>query len=275
MAIFLLNSRDQLARAFSALLCLMALPACAQNERVIKGRVLDESNLPIQGANVIACYSGWGLSNGQMVWDKTFCSNAVVTNHEGAYAVSFKGASLFRMVATKDGWTQARDFNSDENTITMLPIEAYRKRVAAAAAASEFEVQKRSPNEQDGDYYCRVLASRSQTVSIRYNGEEISVKTDFLQQDSKKAAIFAVRGSRSNVDALLKDAQIKFQGKAVNANFFVQTKSSLCPSELHVVAIESDGTDLSNALNMEVFLPSIKTMFDLKRSQDLIQSGKF
>jgi hypothetical protein len=50
---------------------LLALAACAGRMRVVEGRVVDHATgRPVSGAVVTLAGRGWGISDGQLVWDK-------------------------------------------------------------------------------------------------------------------------------------------------------------------------------------------------------------
>ena len=56
------------------------LESCAHEERPLTGKVVDESGNGIGRVAVRACYTGWGWSNGGLVWDKPHCSETVLTD---------------------------------------------------------------------------------------------------------------------------------------------------------------------------------------------------
>jgi hypothetical protein len=70
----------------------------------IRGEVTDyESGEPIRGATVTAVRSGWGVSNGQLVWDKDR-SVSVMTDVGGAFAVDVRSGSSVKLRAQAGGY---------------------------------------------------------------------------------------------------------------------------------------------------------------------------
>jgi hypothetical protein len=250
---------------FFAVLCLIALPACTRDEQTIEGAVVDESNAPVPGATVTACYSGWGWSNGQLVWDKVFCSDPVVSNNEGKYAIIFKNADFVRLNAKKEGWTQAKDFNSNDVKIILIPTKAHMERVAREAHARDEESRKRLESETDADYYCRVLVPHSSSVNLKYQKQTLTVVTSFLLSDSQPSAIFGVRASPLSANAFASEAQLEIHGRKFNTHLSHQTKTKSCAPDFHLIESKLDNFNMDSVQTLEVYLPSISSMFELQK----------
>lgn len=70
----------------------------------IEGVVTDyETGEPIRGATVTALQHGWGVSNGQLVWDKDK-SVSVETDEAGTFAVGFRSWSGVRLRSRAPGY---------------------------------------------------------------------------------------------------------------------------------------------------------------------------
>jgi len=98
---------------------------------VIKGEVVDENGAPLSNVNVRAFYSGWGFSEGQLVWDNDYCSVTAQTNHEGDYVIYFKGPSSSRLRAWKEGWVQNQGYNTADSRIILTRNEYNNSRLGA------------------------------------------------------------------------------------------------------------------------------------------------
>ena len=73
------------------LLGLLALAACAGRTRAVEGRVVNHATgRPVTGAVVTLVGRGWGISDGDVVWDKERTARAVA-DAEGRFRASVRG----------------------------------------------------------------------------------------------------------------------------------------------------------------------------------------
>ena len=86
---------------------LIVLSGCEKN---IQGVVLDcTTNAPVEDAVVSTNQTGWGISNGQVVWDKSYRTFAT-TDKFGKFNITFKVDSSAKLHVMKDGYYSAEQF---------------------------------------------------------------------------------------------------------------------------------------------------------------------
>jgi hypothetical protein len=89
----------RLARVAPALL----LAACVARPRNVDGRVVDHaSGRPVAGAVVTLTSRGWGISDGELVWDKAFATHTV-SDAGGRFRARVRGDGV-RVAAEADGY---------------------------------------------------------------------------------------------------------------------------------------------------------------------------
>jgi hypothetical protein len=99
----------------------LVLTACGGT---IRGEVTDyETGEPLRGATVTAVRSGWGVSNGQLVWDKDR-SVVVTTDVGGAFAVEVRSGSSVKLRAQRGGYQrfEASYARRDRPELRLKPI---------------------------------------------------------------------------------------------------------------------------------------------------------
>ncbi|QPB72256.1 hypothetical protein D5125_17140 [Magnetovirga frankeli] len=251
-------------------LCLTALLACTHEYQTITGKVVDESNVALNGVAVTACYSGWGWSDGQLVWDKVFCSEPIVTNIEGRYVINFKGPEFLRLRANKKGWIQTQDFNSKDSNIILIQNAVNSARVALEANLREEKSRQRLADESDIDYYCRVVIPRNRPVRLNYQGEALSIVTSFLFSDYYSAFLFAVRGSALPVNSFRKEAELRINGKTVKTNLLFKPNDGTCEPDFYFIGSTLHSLNLEPVNQLEILIPSIRAMFDMQKWTDTV-----
>ena len=79
----------------------------ARREKIVAGRIVDcETRSPVVGAYVEASQHGWGISGGQLVWDKPYPSGTKSGN-SGDFVIHYRVGSAARLGAIKDGYIKA------------------------------------------------------------------------------------------------------------------------------------------------------------------------
>jgi hypothetical protein len=86
-------------------LLLLATTSC-RGEKFLRGVVLDyDTNAPIEAAHVRVAQTGWGISQGGPVWDKTYTSE-VTTDADGHFTLRYTVGSSANMLVEKPGYNQ-------------------------------------------------------------------------------------------------------------------------------------------------------------------------
>jgi len=109
------------ARGLVLLMLLVALSAC-RREQALRGRVIDyDSGAPVSGATVSARQSGWGVSDGSLVWDKSFDYRASSDN-DGYFELRYAHGSAAHL------WVEAQAYQrlvlwSEPSDRLLLPLK--------------------------------------------------------------------------------------------------------------------------------------------------------
>jgi hypothetical protein len=81
------------------LVAALALSGC-RGEKQLSGRVFDfDTGRPLAGVRIIARQSGWGLSSGSLVWDKTFISESR-SNPQGEFTLRYRVGDSANLIAS-------------------------------------------------------------------------------------------------------------------------------------------------------------------------------
>ncbi len=250
-------------RLFVALLFLMTGSACSHEPQTITGKVVDESGAPLSDVKVVACYSGWGRSNGQLVWDKDYCSEAAQTDRDGSYVIHFKGPDSMRLRARKEGWVQTLSYNITHSRIVLASSEDHSARLKAAARQREQERRQRLPGESDADYYCRVIVPERRNVHLSYRDQPLVVMQTLLVQEARSEALFAVRGSSGGAQAFAGEAVIKVSGEATGSTLSLRPVETSCGADVHFIGVDGPDLDARADTRVEILVPSISAMFGM------------
>jgi len=83
------------------LLLVAALPSSAcRGEKQLSGRVIDyDSGQPLAGARILTRQSGWGLSDGSLVWDKTYTTESF-SNPRGDFTIRYRVGESARLIVS-------------------------------------------------------------------------------------------------------------------------------------------------------------------------------
>ena len=135
---------------------ILALAACAGRTRLVEGRVVDHATgRPVSGAVVTLAGRGWGISDGQVVWDKERTAQAVA-DAEGRFRARVRGDVNVR--AEADGYVRYDGrLDGSRAEVRLLP----RRPASPSLVRGQLEVGKR-----EGVAYGWVLAER-RTTAVR------------------------------------------------------------------------------------------------------------
>lgn len=251
-------------KMFCALVWMMTNIGCSSETQTITGRVIDESGAALSGAEVTACYSGWGWSSGLLVWDKNYCSKPVLTNNEGKYVINFSGADFIKLRAKKDGWIQTQDFNAKDSRIILIESQVHSSRKNAAAKLQEESFRKRLAGESDVAYYCRVIMPKARAVTVDYKKEALSIVPVLLKWDPQRVGLFAVSGSALAVNSLAREIVFRVEGQTLNGDFSLRSAERKCGQDISFIDFSNHNSHYEAAEGFEVFIPSIVAMFDMQ-----------
>ena len=82
----------------------------ARRDKVVAGHVVDcQTNAPIAGADILVSQSGWGFSNGSLVWDRTYVYRAT-SDETGSFELTYNVGSSANIGVHKDGYLQAQQY---------------------------------------------------------------------------------------------------------------------------------------------------------------------
>ena len=247
-----------------AFLLLTAAAGCTYGTQTITGKVVDESGAALSDVAVSACYSGWGWSSGYVVWDKDYCSELTLTNNDGTYIIYVKGPDIMRLRAKKDGWIQTQDFNTKDSRISLTKTEKHSSRQAAETRLREEKFRNRLPDESNAEYYCRVILSKIQPVTLDYQGQPLSIVPSLLKYDNHAAALFAVRGSSMAASSFVNEVVFRINGQTVNGNFSFWSDVTTCKSDIVFIKAKIPGLHLGNDERIEILVPSIRALLDMQ-----------
>lgn len=247
-----------------SILFITATLACTRDPLTIEGEVVDESGSGLNGVTVTACYSGWGWSSGQLVWDKDYCSEPVVTNPEGLYVINFEGPDFIRLKARKNGWIQTQDFNAENSRIILIEKKVFSERIEAEASLLEENFRQRLPDESDSEYYFRVVIARSRLITLNYQGETVSIVPTILMSNYRSDAVFAVRGTPLTVNSFANEAIFKINGQTVSADFSFNEGEIVSAAGMYFIRATIPGLNMQADARLEVLVPSVHAMLDMK-----------
>ena len=105
------------------------LCACyPRTEKTISGEVYDcTTHLPVAGAAVSTQQTGWGFSNDQLVWDKTYTTSAT-SDTQGHFTIAFSVGDAAKLHVAKEGYHTAEQFETPGSLvhIGLLPAGSVR-----------------------------------------------------------------------------------------------------------------------------------------------------
>jgi len=265
-----LKNRAAIINIVCVLLFLTTSSACTREPQIIEGKVVDESNAALSGVAVTACYSGWGWSSGQLVWDKDYCSESVMTNKDGHYVINFKGPEFIRLRAKKIGWVHTTGFNARDSRIILTSNSISSARNAAEAKLREESFRQRLSDESDEEYYCRVVISRNRPVTLTYQGGTLAITPSVLLSDHHSAGLFAVRGPARIANIFAREATYIINGKTVKVDSSYRQGGASCEPDIHFIGMAIPGLQLETNDRLEIFIPSIRAMFDMQTWIDTV-----
>ena len=240
--------------------------ACSYEPLTISGTVVDETGNALSDVSVWACYSGWGWGKeeGYLVWDKETCSEAVQTDTDGMYAISFEGPVSSRLRARKEGWVQSDSYNTTHSRMVLIRSEDRSSRLRDAVKQSAVHHRKRKATENNRDYYCRVVLPENRPLRLRYQDEIIAVTPTILEDESQTLAMFAVQGSSKAVNAFTKELVLKIDGRVQNLSFSSKADDADCTEEQYFVEFMAQDMDAWGGATVDLLVPSVQAMFEVK-----------
>ncbi|NKB98798.1 MAG: hypothetical protein GKR90_09945 [Pseudomonadales bacterium] len=242
-----------------------------QDERTIEGLVVSEAGAALSEVTVTACYLGWGRSQGQIVWDKRFCSEPVLTDAAGRYVVAFEGPEYMTLHATKEQWQQIQDSSSLSTKIVLSNIAERNAEQAARAARIEAEFRMRREGETAPDYYCRVAAQRSQVVRLNYQNQTLSITQAALVLDEeldgtlngKDTLLFGLIAPESTSSTFVSELVFVVDGSPIAGEFELRAAPPDCGLGSHLVQATLPLGRFSRE-QVGLLAPSVKAGWDMK-----------
>lgn len=108
---------DHTQRAFAPLVLVCVL-ACG-GDKAVSGHVLDyNTGAPIAGVDVRVSQSGWGLSNGGLVWDKSYVTSGR-SDGSGAFTVHYSVGSSAKVTASHAEFSEFQHSYEANSVITI------------------------------------------------------------------------------------------------------------------------------------------------------------
>lgn len=266
------NNRIECALFHGVVICVfLVLTGCTSYDpKTYSGEVVDEQDSPIQGVEIILCYTGWdwdwSMAGGfPLSMGIPHCSDAVLTDGQGRYRVEFAGPESTYIIARHKDWRQPRGFQADEGRVVLVRKDAYNQRAASQEAAKEREFRRRRSDESGVDYYCRVVRRRSGTVALDYHGQRIEVVQAILADRGN--VIVGVTGAYEAVKAL--SGEVVILGRALQDSrasidrFDVLPEKDRCADNMYVIRSSgySDPALLEGGDSVWVEVPSIRASF--------------
>ncbi|MDH3997467.1 MAG: carboxypeptidase-like regulatory domain-containing protein [Desulfuromonadales bacterium] len=248
-----------------AIFLLVATAGCGQESQKITGEVLSESGTALYGAEVTACYSGWGWSSGQLVWDKDFCSETVLTDEMGRFVIRFNGPDYMRLRAKKEGWIQTEDFKATDSRIVLVSNEKRSARLVAERQQQERVFQQQLPGESAESYYCRVILKTSRHIGLNYRDSTLSIIPTLLKFAGHDEALFALQGAPpGNAQSFSTEVMFRIDGKTIDSNATLRLAESGCGTDLHFIQINIPQQLFDENKRVEILIPSVGAMMDIQ-----------
>jgi hypothetical protein len=140
-----MRSRPHFILRTLAAVFLLTFNACGEDS--VSGRITDyESGEALANVRVIAMQSGWGFSDGSLVWDKAYVSETF-SNSEGKFQLTYNHGSSANLLVQREGYQDYRGWYEDGSEIEIR----LKRRLAEglSLSASYLRLGKR----QDGTFY--------------------------------------------------------------------------------------------------------------------------
>jgi len=130
----------------AAFIAVLASTGCLVG-KTVSGTVTDfETGRGIQGATIRAAQHGWGISNGNLVWDKDYSSFAT-TDEQGRFTIGYRRGSSANLWAESPGYQRFQAWYPRNANAT---IRLKRRIAGLKALPSGF---LRLGRKTDGSYY--------------------------------------------------------------------------------------------------------------------------
>jgi len=253
---------------------LISTVGCTSYEpKTYEGKVVDEQENPISGAAVRVCYIGWGFGdNGGVVWDKVYCSDPATTDEHGTYKIEFAAPASGVLRAKKDEWHQSKSFMANNNRVVLVRWKDYIRRNKERQRASERSFRRKMVNENEIDYYCRVVRNRSGSVDLIIGGKRVKIFQTLLIQEKP---LFGVSGPYDTVELMAKEVILKKEEPSgeTASDFTALPKNISCENKIYFIQTKSH--DYPHFLDIpdkiEVNIPTERAAFTM----NVWRTGKY
>lgn len=110
---------DAFAARIACVVAIAGVLMACRSTSTISGVVIDyDTHQPIAGASITIAQSGWGWSNGSLVWDKSYDTHAT-TDGAGAFAARYTVGSTANLVASADRYSEFRHWYDSGAHVTI------------------------------------------------------------------------------------------------------------------------------------------------------------
>lgn len=245
------------------LLSLFIIIGCEYKFQTITGEVADESGNSIPDVIISACYSGLGWSLNGLVWDKTYCSEPVLTDVEGIYSIGFRGPDVMGFKTDKEGWVQTKSHRTNDSQIVLMRQDKYFKQQALQRKLTEENFRIREPKESNADYYCRVILNESGKINLKYKGQRLKIFQALMLYPNQSLSIFAVQGDYKLASDFANEARLRVNRKEIDGAIHLSKDKAECLNNMFF--IEARLPYLINEFSgaIEVLVPSVKLLLDM------------
>jgi hypothetical protein len=165
------------------------------------------------------------------------------------------GYSGSAMVPTSSNDKSCACFDNSGRKVLNLPIEP---------GLSEKTSQQDQTDESDTEYYCRVVSRDIRPVKLIYKDATLSITPAILGYENQSNALFAVRGSSKAVHEFSKEVVLKINGETPDSNFSRMAFETSCGEDVYFIDVNIPGLNTWPDSGVEIFVPSIKAMFDIQ-----------
>ena len=156
-----------------ALPVLFTAGAC--DEGRISGRITDyDSGRALAEARIVAQQSGWGFSNGSLVWDKAYVSETL-SDAEGRFRLTYSPGESANLLVQRDGYQDYRGWYEDGSEIGIRLKRRLAEGLSLRAAFLRFG------KKRDGSFYGWNLARGE----IANSEEDADIFPIWMDDDSR------------------------------------------------------------------------------------------
>jgi hypothetical protein len=128
----------------------------ARRDKIVAGHVVDcQTNAPIAGAGVLVTQSGWGFSNGSLVWDRSYVYRTT-SDDTGRFSVTYNVGSSADILVEKKGYIRAQQYEEENSSISIRILRGDKpmERTYYCRLSSECYVTRMEGNVQVTSNVC-------------------------------------------------------------------------------------------------------------------------